>query len=414
MPKRPDFTTKLSPVPTSKTNSYGLNYVNYGNRAGVYVEEISTGTSRRKPKSSWIDPTTYTFTRREWQGCTGKAKYMPWGVPTTQSGSIWTGCVGTVPGDSITLFDLPNWVVDPLYSQSLAMQDDGLRGAALIAALNKLKTSKVDLGVAYAERKQTTRLVGDTASRIGQSFMALASGRTRHAMNILGISSRRGQPRGSNVPQKWLEIQYGWKPLLSDVFGACDSLATRDKDDWRITAKATRSTRVEKASEFGARTDKWGKRSVACEKSVFVRIDCTPANELMISLASLGVLNPLAIAWERTYLSFVVDWFLPIGNWLDSLDALVGYSVRGSSSSLWVKSEWTSSGIGVQSWYNSGAKRTEKVENSWTGGMKLKYLNRQVGVAGTIPPFPRPKDPRSLGHMANGLALLAGAFGRKR
>jgi len=330
---------------------------------------------------------------------------MPDGVPNTW-GDCYTGVVGVLSGDGITRFDLANALNQALLEYD-AKLDDGLRNSALIAARNNLKSASVDLGVAFAERKQTVGLVTETATRMGRSIRYLLRGQTRRAMDELGISSKKRAPRGSNVPNKWLEMQYGWKPLLSDVYGATDSLAKRTRDDWRITAKATKSNSISKSVEYDAKGAGWGFISVEGRKSVFARIDCAPQSEILISLSSLGITNPLNVAWERVPFSFVVDWFLPIGNYLDSLDAMLGYECRGYSSSLLVRAEWTIVG---RSGTVSGSY---KIKNSYEGGKKLVYLERIASSSVPIPTPPSFKDPRSLGHMANALALLAGAFGRR-
>jgi hypothetical protein len=135
------------------------------------------------------------------------------------------------------------------------------------------------------------------------------------------------------------------------------------------------------------------------------RIDAVPENELLISLSSLGVLNPLEVGWELVPLSFVVDWAWPLGNWLDSLDAMLGYTCRGYSSSLFVEMEWTLTGV-------SGTYGAKKIENDYRGSKRMVYLSREASTSVPLPTLPGFKDPRSLGHMANGLALLASAFGR--
>jgi hypothetical protein len=44
-----------------------------------------------------------------------------------------------------------------------------------------------------------------------------------------------------------------------------------------------------------------------------------------LGLASrMGLVNPLSIAWEVVPFSFVVDWFLPVGNFLENLTSLAG------------------------------------------------------------------------------------------
>lgn len=377
------------------------------NRAGYYVKETSTGVRRRKPRG-WKNPTPYTFERQEIFAGVSSAKYMPSGYPTS-NGSWYQGVVYSVPGET-TARSTSLTITNRAYHEMSFKLDDGLRNAALIAARNRLKSSNVNLGLAFAERKQTERLIVDNLRRITESYKSLKRGNVRRAMRDLGISNKKREPRGANVPQKWLELQYGVKPLASDIYGSCDSLAKRNKSDWRVTAKATRSATYIVSGSMHAGTDYWnaGTTSAVVKKSVFTRIDALPENEILISLSSLGLLNPLELAWEKTYLSFVVDWALPLGSFFDSLDAMLGYSTGAYSSSLLCEGNWNYKG---NPRFQYGSRLSE---NKATGRMRWVYLDRQVSSSVPIPRLPGFKDPRSLGHVANALSLLAGAFGRTR
>jgi hypothetical protein len=373
--------------------------------ANVSSETVS-GTSRRKPVG-FIPPTAYSLEARRVDYPKGTCEFYPGsGLSKHVYGSFYKGIVGT---SSVGGRFNGNSRHDSTLTESSAKADDGLRNAALIAVRNNLKSTSVNLGVAFGERNQTARLLGDTAIRLSRAVRKLRRGEIRRAMDELGISSRRRQPRGSNVPQKWLELQYGWKPLLSDVYGATKALENRPKGDWRVTAKATRST--ESSNTFVVTPTLGGGygggtcRAVV-KKSVFARIDALPQNEAIISLASLGVTNPLSVAWELVPFSFVVDWVTPIGGFLESLDALLGYGGNYYSSSLLVRARWIDSGLSASAgtWYN---------RNTYSGRKKLVYLSRSVSTNTPLPTLPGIKDPRSLGHMANGLALMATVFGRR-
>jgi hypothetical protein len=280
--------------------------------------------------------------------------------------------------------------------------------SALIAARNNLKASKINLGVAFGERKQTARLVGDTASRIARSIRSLKRGSVRNAMNELGISSKRHEPRGSNIPRKWLELQYGWKPLLSDVYGATKALSERPLSDWSVTTKGRSSDR--KSWTVERKPGQWynfdGFRMTAsASASAICRIDAIPQNEAIISLASLGVTNPLSVGWELVPFSFVVDWFLPIGSYLESLDAYFGFADAWSCTSYFVVAEWKGQGLSEKFGTNGGF-----IENNWRERKRVVKLVRSVSSGIPLPTFPSLKDPRSLGHMANGLSLLTQIF----
>lgn len=357
--------------------------------------ETVTGTNRKKP-AGWVPPTGYTLNVVEYRRAHGStyAKYLK--GPAFQ---LYEGCVGSGRFNSLNHFN-------ELLLET-EMLDSTLLNSALIKARGKLKSSSVNLGVAWAERSRTAHLVGDTAIRLAKSVVLLKRGSVRRAMDNLGISSSKRQPRGSNVPKKWLELQYGWKPLLSDVYGACDALSKRHKSDWRITAKSS-------ASQTETRLKTWrlgeaGYGAVTVERRAFVRIDALPYNEALISLASLGVLNPLMVGWELVPFSFVVDWFLPVGNYLDGLDAMLGYDAANTYTSQ--------TNFAKAKWEERGRVYTEAdwlYQNNYLGYKRVVKMTRSVtnGVPLAKPPWV--KNPVSLGHMANGLALLSQAFGRRR
>lgn len=354
--------------------------------------EQSSGTSRHKP-TGWIPPTGYSFFRRSYNLARGTKEFHIPDFP--QYGSRSSGVVQTSANE-----------FDQCLLES-AIEDTSLANQALIRARIGLKRTDINLGVAFGERNQTARLVGDTASRLARSFRQLRRGETRGAMRTLGISSQKNQPRGSNVPKKWLELQYGWKPLLSDVYGACRALSRNDIRDWRVTSKARLFSRNVKVKSDYERSST-GTCVARYSTGAFVRIDALPTNDVAQSLSSLGVTNPLLVAWELVPFSFVVDWFSPVGSWLESLDALLGYSSVYTSTSV----------ISRCTWIYTGGHSTDPdhpdwtYDNNFTGDKQYVKLVRSVESGAPLPTFPRVKDPLSLGHMANGLALLSQAFGR--
>lgn len=365
--------------------------------------ESVTGTSRRKPKG-WVPPTGYHLYRREMLRANGSS-YL------SVLGSNWNNIDGYV-GASLRFNSLNHF--EEILDEATAMVPMDVN-TALVAARNRLKAKKVDLGVAYAERKATARMLGDTTRRLARSVRELRGGNFRNAARALGIIGDPGKPRGSNWTNHWLQLQYGWKPLLSDVYGSADALAKRERSDWRVTVKASRRDTSEWLKERRALgTTHPIKNFDACrlevrrQRGVFVRLDAIPENDLTMSLVSLGVTNPLLVAWELVPYSFVVDWFLPIGNWLDSLDALLGYGPAWSSITTRNEAWWTDTGLSRTDFTYGGY-----VKNNWLGTKRVLEVTRTASSSVPLPAFPSFKDPRSLGHMANGLSLLAQAFARK-
>lgn len=356
--------------------------------------ETVFGISRRKP-AGWIPPTPYTMIYRRLDLAEGVSRISS----SADDFLEYTGCLGGgIPWDSQSHFD------GICHSGQLDAHFDSLKQAVLVRCRSNLKQSDINLGVAFAERNATARLLGDTATSMAKAYRNLRNGNVRRAMEDLGISSRRREPRGSNAPQKWLEMQYGWKPLLSDVYGACDALSKRSMDHWIVTAKASKILNEDYSHSWDDFS--MGKGGAKVLKSVFGRIDAIPSNEVTISLASMGITNPLLVAWELVPFSFVVDWALPVGGWLDSLDASLGYTSCWYSESALTRADWIIGGV-------NGSYGGANVDNQYVEKKKFVRIVRTVFPDIPLPAFPGLKDPISLGHMANGLSLLATAFGRK-
>lgn len=366
---------------------------------GYIVSETTSGVGGHINKYGWKVAKPYSLSYRSRRYAVGKCENIT-NINNLSLGQVYEGCVG--PGAGGRFNGDQHWDAAVLESN---IADESVRQRALLKARLKMKQASVNLGVAYAERNATARLLGDTASRLGRSFNKLKRGQVRAAMRELGLSDQRQMPRGSNVPNKWLELQYGWKPLLSDVYGACDALSKRNQSDWRVTAKAADFT----TNQYTARFTGTGAGFVEAkvENGAFVRIDALPENDLTMSLRSLGITNPLLIAWELVPYSFVVDWALPVGTWLESIDAMLGYSKSQTSATLFTSAVWVDKGLSEQ------PTPTSRIKNNYIGTKKVVRMDRDAFNGVPMPTFPRIKNPISLGHMANGLSLLASAFGRR-
>lgn len=281
-----------------------------------------------------------------------------------------------------------------------------------------MKDQKVNLAQAFAERKQTVNLINNAISQVTRSLAALKKGRLKDAARALNLTKHRWRktPKGSKAPgspadkrlsSRWLELQYGWKPLLSDVYGAVEALDAEDQG----TTKRYICTFRGKASEAweGVIDRAYNAPSnlnvfQSSRVSTRLRFDMIPDNTFLQSLGSLGVTNPATIAWELTPWSFVIDWFLPIGEYINQLDAGIGWkflagtrSDRGFSSGYWLSFN-RSNKLG----YTQHFANVEQGHFWSLRVVRTLYSSLPSVVA------PRFKNPFSGMHVANALALFNG------
>lgn len=283
--------------------------------------------------------------------------------------------------------------------------DASLQSRAEVGALAKLKNQKVNLGVAFAERSRTATLVGDSALAIAHSIINFRKGNLKGAWRALGQQYRRKdlvKRYGKGMTQQWLALQYGWKPLMGDVFGATEALANRHLVDYACRVASRKQVKTNIVSVYGKNAHLYSER-VKRELSYHVALNYTPKESLLSSYNALGLTNPAEIIWELVPFSFVADWFVPIGSWLGSLDATIGWDFTSGTVTRRARVEVDAIDIG-NVMYGNRYTGTGNLFNSEF------VVDRQLYASSPIPRFPGLKDPRSLGHMANAMALLVGLF----
>lgn len=366
-------------------------YVTYKLVTSSYSRDVKPDRDRTpRPASRWATPKPYYRDVTEFAAPYGWVRATSTGYPYEHEGPI----------ECSEFFGKRNiFAVTPAIS---------LETRATLEALSDLKDQKVDLATNIATANQTAQMVADVANLIAKARRAWRKKDFRLAADLLRIS-RRG---ARQLPQDWLAYQYGVKPFLSDVHGAMEALyesANKNPDNWMACGKGRASDSLYKESKFlgepGQLDSLIGISSG--HQSVFVRIDAGPTNAMLAAAASLGLTNPAQVAWELVPFSFVIDWFLPLGDYFSTLDATFGLQCYGVSTSRRV--EWRTEIIG-------GPPPPETQNNvGWTGAYKPGrarriYLQRSVShdFPTAVPLYW--KNPFSFGHLANSLSLLASSL----
>lgn len=279
--------------------------------------------------------------------------------------------------------------------------------------LLKIKDQKINLAQVWAERQQTINLVGDTATKIAKSLQALKKGNFIKASEELGLTlSRRqarlrgsthGRPDSGWISQNWLALQYGWKPLLNDINGALETL---------VDAEANRQPMRVEANQRVTRSDtKLTKPSSHYENLIERKVEYTVKYVLYFSVdgnflkssSQLGLTNPALIAWELLPWSFVVDWFIPIGNYISSWDATLGVSFVDGCKTTFQKCQ---SSIKTSMYENVGTySNYTNVGPIWDDWERVDCRRDKLLAFPSSRP-PSFKNPLSFDHIANAMALL--------
>ncbi len=170
---------------------------------------------------------------------------------------------------------------------------------------SKLRDHQFNAAVFGAEARSSFEQITDSATRLARAIRYVKRGDVTRAARALG-ARKPGKVR-KDVGSNWLELQYGWLPLLGDAHEAGKALGSMLNRPQTLNFKQRKSRSFPISPTLGLNTGR-----VKVQKQVIVRME-----EQYSKLASLGLLDPEIVAWELVPYSFVADWFLPIGDFLE-------------------------------------------------------------------------------------------------
>jgi hypothetical protein len=265
-----------------------------------------------------------------------------------------------------------------------------------LRALNKLaeriKGHSFDLAINMAEAGKTYGTVLRNLRSIGSGLVALKRGRPADAFRALGVSRNNRRPlRASDISGRWLEMQYGWRPLVDQAYEAGKALeAQTGPRVYRFRASQKKTKLVDLSSSPGF-YELWSNASVSIKFLAELYEDVPLAR-------ALGLTNPAAVAWEVVPYSFVVDWFLPVGSYLSAWGIIPSLKGRFLTTT---RGSWVGCRFVKTSPFPVGRKDS---------GLRHKHFAMSRSPSGSLS-VPRPafnELPRALSpaHLYNAVALV--------
>lgn len=178
-----------------------------------------------------------------------------------------------------------------------------------------------------AQYKTSFQMIALRSNQLVRSFRALKRGNFREVSRILtlnGKQARKLQPTWkdfrSDIAGTWLELTFGWKPLITDIYNAVDVLQTSFPLA-RVRGSGSKVAHSQWRDDWGG----GGSETFAINArvSALLRVD----NPNLLLANQLGLLNPAAVVWDIIPFSFVVDWFIPVGKFISTFNDQVGISL---------------------------------------------------------------------------------------
>lgn len=203
---------------------------------------------------------------------------------------------------------------------------DSRSDVAMATTLAKARYTSHSYAESLAETRRTARMIGN---RIGMLSTLASAIRARNRIKADRIAARmrgeqyvynkptQGKPISRRFADGWLEYQFGWLTLLSDIYGLVDLYKGRLERGIQVSRSYSTNGGFS-PSPGGTAVQKAGriKESGAATK---VAVRTRVINPTVRTLSEMGLLNPISLAWDLLPYSFVVDWLVPISSILKSL-----------------------------------------------------------------------------------------------
>lgn len=211
----------------------------------------------------------------------------------------------------------------------------GVINRARSSAMNKLSPSDLDLSVVFGEGKETLQLLFQSSRKLFQGLHAIKRKDYKALKKIFG-PTKDGPAK--DVSGLYLQYKFGWRPLMNDIHGAYN-LLQKGINEQPLQVKATAVESHLASASTSGRFQVHGTGKKGCQIGISYRV----TDPVLAAKAQVGLANPIATAWELVPMSFVFDWFIPVGDILGALGARLGmtfdhgYETRFSSGNMTVR-----------------------------------------------------------------------------
>ena len=208
--------------------------------------------------------------------------------------------------------------------------------------LKAIRDTDLNLAQAFAERAQVEHMFVDYGKRVLKAYSAARRGRPNEVLNaLLGTQANKAVIRDYKkvvsdstkvASDTWLAWQYGIRPLISDLKGAVSEYYKVRAASPVIRAFHLKASNDERMGGFqsGPATDADHPAYVyQTQYTQTGRISCyaefqDSAQSWDQSAQRLGLTDPALLAWELIPYSFVIDWFVNVGDFLQASGTFIG------------------------------------------------------------------------------------------
>lgn len=302
---------------------------------------------RRADKDGYRQPTPYmhqswvpgfiagTYTIGQTWNWAGKT------VVAIGTGQVsWTGSDVGGTGSSAHL-------LDPSISDLVSVPTS-VKNAVKSKLRKRIKEEQWNAAVMLREMKDSVNLIASSAKKLQNAMLCAVRKDWKGVAYWLGVPLKKFKD-GTKPAEAWLEFHFGWAPIVSDMVGAANFLATvgEHKPRLRVAAgarlKDTGTAKVTTLRIPGGNTDFGGnwplKQRMRLETLTDYKIICWYELDQgwLRDLAKIGFTNPAELIYNTTAFTWLIEWLIPLGEVLSGLDATIGLKFLSGTETTYQK-----------------------------------------------------------------------------
>lgn len=176
------------------------------------------------------------------------------------------------------------------------------------------------IGKFYDAIRQSERNLMVTLGESGESVAMFKSFLTGIATIKSGVRKALKRPDLA-LSGAWLVNQYGIQPAMADIYQWVDYCRGKAAHE-NIPVKVRASVRSEDSYNVSTWPPVWSKTTF--NERVELKARYRVSNPELFEASRITSFNPAVIAYELTPLSFVLDWFIDIGGYLQNIESSLG------------------------------------------------------------------------------------------
>lgn len=314
----------------SKTTYHSSGHISHDQWSSDHAVHMCTRFKGHSPirllpgtSTPWRDPTPYERSVIEINREAGKSK---WKDPNTSHYEIWEEIL------SEDGFNNESFSPYGAFDSPSVQWPEALKSSCIVKATQQIKDQKASFGENLAEAQKTYRGLYTLGTQLLTAALAVKRGNPGLAWDILR-DNRSVVRRGADL---YLQYKFGWKPLMSDIYSLSDLLKGNLQKAMILSGYGSGEEAVTAISKHDRERSGSGTRKVRTK--LYGMLD----GQYSHMADQLGLTNPLRLAWDLVPYSFVVDWFMPVGDVLDALQPPQGVKFIGGYSTVRGEIKFTS------------------------------------------------------------------------